>query len=176
MSVETAKSDEFTQGTASREERLPAGCCLLARRCCYMPPLWCPEYVVFPSPRRTWTFSSIFHVGASPPPRFSPRNFHADRRTPACPRVDMNRASKTARLIKFSLVQRGDLRSRNNQFKSDAFFRSSLFVPRKNDVYSGGFKKRKTETTSRYTARSHRSASASALIVKFLSERKTVRD
>lgn len=55
---------------------------LLARRCCISsPPSWWPREL-FLLPRRIWAFSWIFHDGASQP-RFSPRSFPADTRTPA---------------------------------------------------------------------------------------------
>lgn len=54
--------------------------CLHARRCCILSLRYPKE--VFPSPGRTWTSSWIFRDGALPP-RFSPRSFLADRRTPA---------------------------------------------------------------------------------------------
>lgn len=71
--------------------------CLLVRRCC-IPPLRCPKEV-FPSPGRTWTSSWIFRDGVLPP-RFSPRSFLADRRTPASSQWH-EPASKTARPTKF---------------------------------------------------------------------------
>lgn len=52
-----------------------------ARRCRIPWTPWWP-WQLFPLPRRTWTFSWIFHDGALQP-RFSPRSSPADRRTPA---------------------------------------------------------------------------------------------
>lgn len=71
--------------------------CLHARRCCILSLQYPKE--VFPSPGRTWTSSWIFRDGALPP-RFSPRSFLADRRTPASSQWH-GPASKTAHPTKF---------------------------------------------------------------------------
>lgn len=80
---------------------------LLARRCCIPPPWWPKE--VFPS--RTWTFSWIFHDGASQP-RFSPRSFPADRRTPASSQWH-GPASETASSSNFRFYTRFTLTQKN---------------------------------------------------------------
>lgn len=95
VQVSPRRQSEKRDGRVHRVRTLPR--CLHARRCC-IPSLWCLKEV-FPSPGRTWTSSWIFRDGALPP-RFSPRSFLADRRTPASSQWH-GPASKTARPSKF---------------------------------------------------------------------------